>query len=59
MTLKAIKGIEKQGHNFTLNATFEQVQMEAYDASSNSQRTHRIYPFESIVEITRHFFWYE
>lgn len=49
---------EKRGHNFTLNATFEQVQAEAYDALviPGGRAPEYIRLNQQVLEITRHFF---
>lgn len=49
---------EKRGHNFTLNATFEQIQAEAYDALviPGGRAPEYIRLNQQVLEITRHFF---
>lgn len=59
MTLKADQTYsEKRGHNFTLNATFEQIQAEAYDALviPGGCAPEYIRLNQQVLEITRHFF---
>jgi len=49
---------EKRGHNFTLNATFEEVEAEAYDALviPGGRAPEYIRLNQKVLEITRHFF---
>jgi deglycase len=48
---------EKRGHNFSLNATFDQIQPESYDAlvipGGRAPEYIRLYP--RVIEIVRHF----
>ena len=48
---------EKRGHNFTLNATFEEVEAEAYDALviPGGRAPEYIRLNQKVLEITRHF----
>ncbi len=48
---------EKRGHNFALNATFEEIQPEAYDALINpgGRAPEYLRLNESVLDIVRHF----